>query len=146
MRRDDLAEVLHLDRDAFGDDRGFFLERRFSLYPRFAKVLEREGRIAGFILGMAGRNVVAAGPWVAREGSEAGRPLDLLEGLAAETEGLQIRIGVLETNVRAVEALRSCPGPAAVRPSVRMVLGDGVPQARLGHSPLCWAVGSPAKG
>jgi len=144
MRRQDLADVLRLDRDAFGDDRSFFLERRFSSYPRFAKVLESDGRIAGFILGMQGRNIVGAGPWVAGEDVE--RPAALLESLAAETADLPIRIGVLESNVRAVAALRDSPGLAAVHASRRMILGSGGPDARLGHSRLCWAVGSPAKG
>jgi GNAT superfamily N-acetyltransferase len=160
MRREDLSEVLRLDRAAFGDDRSFYLERRFSLYPRFAKVAEREGGLAGFILGMKGRGVVAAGPWIQRDEAEGENPLALLEGLAAETEGLPLRVGVLETNARAAAALRSCPGLAVARPSLRMVLlnaadggavvagdspGPRVPPT-LGFSPLCWAVGSPAKG
>jgi GNAT superfamily N-acetyltransferase len=64
MRREDLPEICRLDRQAFGDDRGFFLERRLELYPKFAKVLERAGHLEGFILGLQGRGLVAAGPWI----------------------------------------------------------------------------------
>jgi len=141
MLRDDLKEVCRLDRDAFGDDRSYFLERRLSAHPRFAKVLEQGGRIAGFILGILGRGLVAAGPWVVR--AEAERPLSLLEGFALETGNLPLRIGVLETNLRAVESLHGLGGLQPQRSSWRMVLGPG---GRLGNSPLCWAVGSPAKG
>jgi ribosomal protein S18 acetylase RimI-like enzyme len=141
MFRDDLKEVCRIDRDAFGDDRSFFVKRRFSLFPRYAKILEQGGRITGFILGIQGRGLVAAGPWVVR--AEAERPLSLLEGLARETGNLPLRIGVLETSLRAVESLRGLGGLQPQRPSWRMVLGPG---GRLGNSPLCWAVGSPAKG
>lgn len=141
MLHDDLKDVCRLDRDAFGDDRRYFLERRLALYPGFAKVLESESRIAGFILGIQGRGLVAAGPWVAH--AETERPLALLEGLALETGSLPLRIGVLETNVRAAESLRGLGGLQPQRSSWRMVLGTG---DRLGNSPLCWAVGSPAKG
>ncbi|MCJ7587285.1 MAG: hypothetical protein MUQ00_05200 [Candidatus Aminicenantes bacterium] len=141
MLRDDLKDVCRLDRDSFGDDRSYFLERRLAAHPRFAKVLESEARIAGFILGIQGRGLVAAGPWIAR--AEAERPLALLEGFALETGSLPLRIGVLETNVRAAESLRGLGGLQPQRSSWRMVLGTG---DRLGNSPLCWAVGSPAKG
>ncbi|MDH4195903.1 MAG: GNAT family N-acetyltransferase [Candidatus Aminicenantes bacterium] len=141
MRKGDFPEVRRLDRQAFGDDRGFFLERRFLLYPRFAKVLERGGRLEGFILGLRGRGLISAGPWVVTP--EDGDPLALLASLALETAGIPLRVGVLEINKRAVTALGSLPGFAPQHASLRMVLG---PSDRLGNSPLCWAVGSPAKG
>jgi predicted N-acetyltransferase YhbS len=141
MRREDLRDVRRLDREAFGDDRGFFLERRFELNPRFAKILEHGGRVEGFILGLQGRGLVSAGPWIV--GPEAECPLVLLASLAAETAGVPVRVGVLETNGRAVTALGALPGLAPQHASLRMVLG---PSDRLGNSPLCWAVGSPAKG
>ncbi len=141
VRKEDLPEIFRLDRQAFSDDRRFFLQRRFELYPRFAKVLERGGRVEGFILGLQGRGIVAAGPWVVLP--EAEDPLALLAGLALETAGVSLRVGVLETNGRAVAALGSLSGFAHQQASLRMVLG---PSDRLGNSPLCWAVGSPAKG
>ena len=141
MRKGDLPEVRRLDRQAFGDDRGFFLERRFLLYPRFAEVLERRGRLEGFILALQGRGLVSAGPWVVAP--EAGDPLALLAGLALETAGAALRIGVLGTNEQAVAALGRISGLTPQHASLRMVLG---PSDRLGNSPLCWAVGSPAKG
>jgi len=141
MRREDLPEVFRLDAEGFGEDRSFFLERRRSLHPGLARVLEQDGRIAGFIFGMRCRGLVAAGPLVVRPGAED--PPALLAGLALETGGSPLRVGVLESNARAVAAFRSLTGLAEQPGSWRMVLG---PSDRLGNSPLCWAVGSPAKG
>jgi hypothetical protein len=48
-----------------------------------------------------------------------------------------------ETRETAVAAFRSLTGLAEQPGSWHMVLGSS---DRLGNSPLCWAVGSPAKG
>jgi ribosomal protein S18 acetylase RimI-like enzyme len=144
MRLADLDEVFRLDRAAFGDDRSFFLERRLALYPRFAKVLLRDGSLAGFTLGFQGRGAVAVGPWVVRP--EVERPVMLLESFASEAGEFPVVIGLLETNARAVEALNALPYVMRRRPSWRMILAGGDDPARLGNSPLCWAVGSAAKG
>ncbi len=141
MTPDDLPRVRSLDRAAFGADRGFFLERRLALFPGFARVLDDGRGISGFVLGQPGRGAVVAGPLVA--GPDAPDPLALLAGMTAGAAGLPIRLGVLETNTRAAAAFRSLPGLVENRPSRRMVLGlSHTP----GGSPLCWAVGSPAKG
>ena len=141
MRREDLSEIFRLDTAGFGEDRSFFLERRLALEPGLARVLERKGRIAGFILGLKGRGLVAAGPMVVTP--EVEDPLALLTALAVDAGGAPLRIGVLESNERAAAAFRSLAGLAGQPGSRRMVLG---PSDRPGNSPLCWAVGSPAKG
>jgi GNAT superfamily N-acetyltransferase len=124
MQTWDLPNVFALDREAFGANRTFFLERRRSLHPEFAWVAEDGAGLAGFVLGYTGNKIVAAGPWVVAE--RWPRPFDLLE-----------------TNDAAVRYLRSAPGLTEQLPSRRMVLGTS---DRLGNSPLCWAIGSPAKG
>ncbi len=141
MRPDDLPAVLRLDRAAFGADRRFFLERRLALFPHLARVREDGGVVSGFVLGSPGRGVVSAGPFVA--GSEAPYPLDLLTDMMTGAAGLPLRLGVLESNARAAAAFRLVPGLTERPASRRMVLG---PFSKLGDSPLCWAVGSPAKG
>jgi GNAT superfamily N-acetyltransferase len=137
----DLEAVRELDREAFGADRWFFLEHSWSLYPRLGKVLEQEGEIAGFILGQAGHGVVGVGPWVARPGTESAGLL--LRSLAEAANGLPLSLGVLETNVAAVQFIRSLGMKEKQPPSYRMALR---PSAHVGSSPQCWAVGSPAKG
>jgi ribosomal protein S18 acetylase RimI-like enzyme len=54
MRADDLPGVFALDRQAFGEDRSFFLGRRLELYPELCKVMLEEGKLTGFILGRRG--------------------------------------------------------------------------------------------
>ena len=141
MRAQDLDAVLSMDREAFGDDRRFFLEWKWSRYPAYCKVLESENRIAGYIFGMRGRGIVCAGPWVVHESVQ--RPVDLLESLALETGETEIRIGVLENNKRALQAVRAIPSLRTQHAIWRMVLGES---DRLGASEVCWAIGSPAKG
>ena len=63
--------------------------------------------------------------------------LDFAEGCTASVDWPS------ETRETAVVAFRSVAGLSWQPGSWRMVLG---PSDRLGNSPLCWAVGSPAKG
>ncbi|MHB8054001.1 MAG: GNAT family N-acetyltransferase [Candidatus Aminicenantales bacterium] len=141
MRTRDLPGVFELDREAFGADRSFFLERLRSLDPELAWVAEDGGGIAGFILGHTGYGIVAAGPWVMAE--QGPRSFDLLAPVLERAGEGRFRLGVLETNDAVVRFLRSIPGLAGQPPSLRMVLG---PTDRLGNSPMCRAIGSPAKG
>ncbi len=141
MRAEDFPPVLELDREAFGADRSFFLARRLKSHPEFAWVAEDGAGIAGFILGYPGNDIVTVGPWVVAE--RWPRPLELLVPVRAGAKGSRLLLGVLETNVAAVQALRSLPGMTEQPPSRRMVLG---PSDRLGNSPMCWAIGSAAKG
>ncbi len=141
MRSEHLEAVCALDRAAFGADRSFFLKRRLSLYPELCKVLEENRQVIGFILGRRGQNLISAGPWVVRDGIEA--PDDLLVALAAETVGIPVGIGVLETNEAAVSLLRAAGFTERLNPPWRMALG---PSSDLGASVQCLAVGSAAKG
>lgn len=141
MESRDLPGVSRLDRAAFGADRGYFLERRRSLHPELGWVAEDGEGIAGFILGLIGNDIVSAGPWVVTE--RWPRPDDLFRAVCAEAGDRRLRVGVLETSEAAVRFLRSVPGLAEVPGSRRMILGAS---GRLGSSPLCWAIGSPAKG
>lgn len=141
MRAQDLDAVAELDREAFGADRRFFLERNLALYPEFARVIKRRGEVAGFIMGRRGHGVVSAGPWIVRPGLE--RPADLVESLAAKAGGIKLRLGVLETNTEAVAICRRLGLPEQPGAPWRMVLG---PSGRLGLSRLAYAIGSAAKG
>ena len=141
MLPEDIESIIEIDNDIFGDDRGFFLRWRFSRYPQYCIVMEIDGCIQGYILGMGGRDIVCAGPWVVL--SDVERPLDLLEALALHVDKSEIRIGVLENNTRAVDAIRSIPTLKSQSHPWRMVLGDS---DRLGTSDSIWAIGSPAKG
>ena len=142
LRAKDLDSVAALDRGAFGANRRFFLARRLVSYPELCFALEREGEVAGFILGRRGHGRVSAGPWVAGPGVE--RPSALLERLALEiSDQEELSIGVLETNTHAVAELHAFGLTEHPKPPWRMALG---PPGPYGIPAQCYAIGSPAKG
>ena len=122
MRPEDFQAVREIDREAFGADRGFFLQRRLASYPELCKVLDRDGEVAGFIMGRRAADLVCVGPWVVRRGVE--QPQQLLESLAAEVEGRVLWVGVLEENVVAAALLRSFGLAERAEPPWRMRLGS----------------------
>ncbi len=141
MRLADLPAALELDRDAFGADRAFFLQRRLSQHPELCRVVECRGQVVAFILGRRGADWVAAGPWVVSPGVE--HPEHLLESLALEAGGAAIHVGVLETNTVATRILASCGLVERPTWTWRMVLGTA---ACVGTSDQLYALGTPAKG
>jgi len=141
MKEKDLPIIFELDQRYFGADRGFFLARRWNLFPELSKVLVEEGRMTGYILGRRGEGWMSAGPWVVEAGAE--NPQWLLENLAVVIGHPMFSIGILESNVRAVEIIRSYGFIERADSPWRMVLG---PDEDLGASPQCLAVGTAAKG
>lgn len=141
MTAEDLPQVNALDERAFGADRSFFLQRRLRLFPQQSYVLLACEKVTGYLLGRKGEGWVSAGPWVSSE--EARDPLDLLYAFGLQAGGNTISIGILDVNQRACELVRSLSFVEHIDSPWRMALGypDG-----LGTSPLCYAVGSAAKG
>jgi ribosomal protein S18 acetylase RimI-like enzyme len=137
----DLPAVSALDRQAFGADRRFFLERRLSLYPRLCLLLEGEGRIDGFVLARQGRSCISVGPVVTS--SASADPALLLSGLAGETGDTELRLGVLDVNPSAIAMLEAFGLERSPASPWRMILGESpLP----GDPSLAHAIGSPAKG
>jgi ribosomal protein S18 acetylase RimI-like enzyme len=141
MLRADLDAVLALDREAFGQGRRFFLERRLTLYPELCLVLLRDGAVAGYVMGRGRQGWASVGPWVVRPDVE--HPVDLLESLALQVGGGSLGLGVLETNRAAAAAIRALGFAERADPPWRMALG---PSSDLGTSLMAYAVGSPATG
>ena len=141
MIESDLADVCALDLRAFNADRSFFLRYRLRHFARWCKVIESAGKIAGYIAARPGQNTTAVGPWVV-SGTTVD-PLDLLHALALEGGDQQLRLGILETNRRAVGIMEALGSVKKQTPCWRMVRG---PSADLGLSGKCIAVGSPDKG
>ena len=136
----DLDRLCAMDRELFGDDRGFFLRRRAEDSPGLCLVSEKDGRINGWIMARPGDGLLAVGPWAAMDGEDAA---PLLEHLANENGTLVFRVGVLEKNVKAWQMLRSRPGLQETCHSWFMVRGES---ERLGNHPALYAIGSGAKG
>jgi GNAT superfamily N-acetyltransferase len=135
-----LTMLIRVDRALFGDDRSFFLRRRFERHPEMCFVAEDGRQLLGYILAHPGDGVINVGPWGALPGLSARL---LLERLALAVPGATLRIGALDSNPRAVELLRSLPDLQEDAPCWRMALG---PQDTLGSSGWLYAIGSPAAG
>ena len=142
MKPADIDVINRFDEAAFGADRRFFLEYRLKQFPDLCRVLVADGNVSGYCMGQPGHGVVTVGPWVVVDRSGV-RPLDLVESLALETGDTTLRIGVLESNARALEELRAVSGLEERGPCRRMVLG---PDPGLGASEALYAIGSAAKG
>lgn len=141
MRKWDLDPVCRLDRNAFGDDRHFFLKWISFIGPDFAKVFAKDKVIIGYITGRYVKNGVSVGPWVMSP--DIFNPERLLLSLAMETLDEPLHIGVLEINKKSIQLLRSLGFQEKENPSVRMAWGK---EKDLGTASTCFAIGSPAKG
>jgi ribosomal protein S18 acetylase RimI-like enzyme len=141
MKTSDLDQVVALDREAFGEDRSFFLQRRLDIFPKFSYVLLQGERITGYILGREGEGWISAGPWVVEEG--AADPLDLLHAFTLEAGDRPISVGILDTNHQACELLLSVGFERHANSPWRMALGAS---NDVGTSLRCYAIGSAAKG
>jgi len=137
----DQEQVFALDILAFGEDRSFYLRRRFELFPELSYVMFDGERMIGYILGRGGEDWLSAGPWVTTPGT--GNPLDLLNAFAIEARGRTISLGVLDTNRLACAQVQSLDFQAREDSPWRMAMGK---VCDLGTSPRCFAIGSAAKG
>jgi ribosomal protein S18 acetylase RimI-like enzyme len=140
LKPNDLERLCSMDRELFGDDRGFFLRRRAEIFPELCLVSEAGGQLNGWIMARPGDGLLAVGPWAALDGKDAA---PLLEHLANEHVSAVFRIGVLEKNARAAWLLRSWAGLQETIHSWFMVRGES---ERLGNHPALFAIGSGAKG
>ncbi len=146
VRAGDLPEIYSLDRGAFGDDRSYFLERRWRLFPQLFKALLVDGSLCGYITARRVEGFVFAGPWVVAPG--VGDALPLLEDLACEAmdatiAGATFAMGILESNSQAVELVRASGMIERDDIVWRMALGA---EDDLGKSSQCLAVGTAGKG
>jgi ribosomal protein S18 acetylase RimI-like enzyme len=141
MTVDDLAQVIELDKRSFGAVRGFFLKRRFELFPELSYVLLHRNQVAGFMLGRGGEDWISAGPWVVEEFVE--HPENVLVAIAHTAAERPIIIGILESHPHACDLVQSLGFTARADSPWRMVLGNST---QLGASSRCYAIGSPAKG
>ncbi len=67
LREDDWPELLALDEKAFGSARIALLRALEARSRGFACVAQRDGRVAGYLLGRNGRQATQIGPVVARD-------------------------------------------------------------------------------
>jgi hypothetical protein len=125
-----------------------FLKRRFESFPKLGWVMEKEGNLSGFILRRCGDNWVSAGPLVLAVEPTGAVPL--LESFACCASGNPISIGVLASNRRAGETVKSRGFQERHDNPWQMVCCHHrfIPfsSSHLGCSVQSFAVGSAAKG
>jgi len=141
MRAGDLAAVCDLDREWWGEDRSFFLERRWRLHGGLCHVLEQDGAVRGYVLARRRGEKLWVGPWCAAADVDA--PEALLLALAEPGTAVQVHAGALASSVRAQRAFERLGLQLADNPPWRMVCG---PDTALGQSVEVLANGTSAKG
>ena len=112
----DWTALCSYDASAFGADRGALLQRLRGRLPAAELLAERQGRIAGFLLGRDGRRAVQVGPLVAEDDATA-RAL-LARALSAIDDAVYIDLADAKTAIRTWLAER---GFSAQRPLTRML-------------------------
>ncbi len=143
----DLEAIFEIDRRIFGDDRSFFLRRRFERHPEFCLVAEMKGEVVGYIFGVQGDGRLIVGPWAARP--TLPEPWALLEYLNQAAGEPLLNIGVLEANRRAVSWLSAQPGLTEGGSSIRMTYATSrheLPDNGPGAHPDLYAINSGATG
>lgn len=140
MREEDLQAVFSLDSSLFGVQREDFLRMRFDAYPEFCRVIESENELQGYIMGNISGDKIRIGPWVMRE--DGLHAEQLLIDMAPKVGEKIIKIGVLETNSKALKILRKY-GFRESSYSWRMFYGD-MTTATLSNQ--LYAIACPARG
>jgi len=140
MTENDLKEIVAFDSHYFGSQRENFLRMRLSAYPELARVIEKNGEIQGFIMGSESGTSVRIGPWVMKTSNSLAKHL-LLE-FAGSVDGINLKIGVLKSNVQALKLLGRY-GFEERTHSWRMVYGEDTEATLSDH---LYAIYSPARG
>ena len=138
LREDDWPELLALDEKAFGAARVAVLRRLESRSRGFACVAERDGRVAGYLLGRDGRQATQVGPIVALD---QGVAKVLLAHALAQIDG-PVLIDVLDGHTGLPPALTAA-GFAVERSYTRMTLDS---DAAFGDANLMVAIAGPELG
>lgn len=116
----DWPAILELDLRAFGASRERLLRNLASRLPEAALAVERDGKLAGFVLGRDGREARQIGPLVAQDEATATGLLNAaLAGVRAP-----IYIDIVD-HAPALQAWAQAHGFAFQRPFTRMVHGAG---------------------
>ena len=138
LRTEDWPRLLELDACAFGANRAPLLARLAARSAAFACVVERDGRLLGYLLGRNGRLATQIGP-VVTEDAAAGAAL--AAHALARIRG-PVLIDVVDRHSRFAGQLADA-GFAIERGYTRMTLGAGAP---FGNERLTVAIAGPELG
>jgi len=87
MKRADLPEVAAIDSAMFGDDRDKLIRLLFDEGPNHAFKIERDGRIAGYVLGRPDHVGYDLGPWACLTGDPGDAEALFWTALSTFSEG-----------------------------------------------------------
>jgi len=142
MSAEDLPTIFAFDKQFFGDDRSFFLMKRWQNYPNLAWVWKQNQQIKAYLFGRIGLGgLISVGPWINLSGSSD--DLALLSHFQERIGNQPFSIGILENRKTLIHALVMAGLQPKSDPPTRMITGDG---ANLGDNQFCYSIGSPAKG
>lgn len=122
LQREDLEQVVRLDRCFFGLDRLQKLRRVQHDFPDLCFKASKEGEVRGYIMAKPGASNVRVGPWICDPKYIEFAEL-LLNALTSKTEGRRIWIGLPEFNKAAVKIVEG-KGFAQMPSSLRMCYGS----------------------
>jgi GNAT superfamily N-acetyltransferase len=132
-----IDDVVALDREVTGTDRGKLLRRLAAERPETLRIVERDGRVDGFLMARSGRTATYIGPCIA--GPEAG-PVLLREAWRTYA-GRAVFIDIPTDHAEA-QALARAAGLSVQRNLTRMRRGERITE-RLAN---LWASSGPEKG
>lgn len=141
LSREQLPRVAHFDRIFFGADREDLLRSLAKEFPRTFLVVERQGQVAGFIVGNTSSPACEIGPWVVNPNREGAGP-DLFHGLVHGANARTVSFTAPAPNRRA-QGLSRRLGYREVFRTVRMVRGR---DAHHGRPEGIWALAGLEKG
>ena len=120
MSDNDLTESINLDYKYFNGDRSELLKRRYFQNYDYCFIIKRSGYIKGFLMAFPKNKHIFVGPWIV-DPDEPNASI-LLDRLVYKKK-TKLLIGVLESNCRALELLKSLSFKI-FNYSIRMYLGD----------------------
>lgn len=138
MAESDMDAVAAFDRPRFGADRHAILRALRSGSPSGAHLLERGGRITGYVLSRRGSDFAQVGPLVAENAQDAQA---LLQAALTALAGRPATLDVPAAQADMLAALRAL-GFVEQRAFTRMVRGAATP----GQPATVFAVGGPELG
>ena len=122
----EMEQVVRMDREVFGANRGFLLRSLFREAPELALTVQEDGAPRSYAFGRRGAFADHLGPWTA---TSRGSAEVLLQGFLARSSRETVIVDCVKSNVVACELLNAC-GFATSRPLTRMTRGPNTFPAR----------------
>ncbi|MCI0556823.1 MAG: GNAT family N-acetyltransferase [Anaerolineae bacterium] len=135
----EIGEVLRLDREVFGADRGGLLNSLNETRPDFTLVVRQETKVAGYTFGRSGSRADQLGPWIACNEEVAAK---LLEEFLRRSGRELVFVDCVQSHPWALPLVKA-RGFEFLRPLTRMFRGTN---KHIGRPDLLCAILGPEFG